>query len=183
VARAFVAVRPPDAALAAVADAVAPVRDGDPAVAGARWTTPAQWHVTLQFLGNRVDLDGVATALAALDAAAGTARLGGGGAFPSPKRARVLWLGLLEGTELLASLATAVGTLLGPVGYPPEGRPFHAHLTLARLARAVDVRPAVDGLGTGPVGEAWRVGEVLLYESVTRRDGATYREHAAFPLR
>jgi RNA 2',3'-cyclic 3'-phosphodiesterase len=180
-ARAFVAVRPPDAVLAAVAGAVAPVRDAG-LLPGARWTTPGQWHLTLQFLGNRADLDGVAAALTALDAAAGDARLGGGGAFPSAKRARVLWLGVLVGSDLLASVATAVGALLGPVGHPPEDRPFHAHVTLARLSRPADVRPAIDVLGPDPVGEPWRVGEVVLYESVTRRDGATYRAHAAFPL-
>jgi 2'-5' RNA ligase len=181
-ARAFVAVRPPDAVLAAVAGAVAPVRDGG-LVPGARWTTPEQWHLTLQFLGNRVDLDGVAAALDSLDATGGGARLGGGGAFRSVKRATVLWLGLAEGGELVTSLATAVGALHAPVGYPPEDRPFHAHLTLARLARPADVRPAVEGLGANPVGEPWTVGEIVLYESVTRRDGATYRKHAAFPLR
>jgi 2'-5' RNA ligase len=180
-ARAFVAVRPPDAVLAAVADAVARVREGG-LVPGARWTTPEQWHLTLQFLGNRADLDGVAVALAALDAAGGEARLGGGGAFPSTKRARVLWLGVLGGGELLTGLAAAVGALLAPVGYPPEDRPFHAHLTLARLNRPADVRPAVEGLGVDPVGDPWRIGEIVLYESVTRREGATYREHAAFPL-
>jgi 2'-5' RNA ligase len=98
------------------------------------------------------------------------------------KRATVLWVGLADGSELLASLATAVGALLAPVGYPPEDRPFHAHLTLARLSRPADVRTAVDALGAGPLGDPWRVHELVLYESVTRRDGATYREHAAFPL-
>jgi 2'-5' RNA ligase len=180
-ARAFVAVRPPDAALAAVADAVAPVRDAG-LVPGARWTTSEQWHLTLQFLGNRADLDAVAGALEALRAAGGDARLGGAGAFKSVTRATVLWLGLVAGGEVLGSVAAAVGALLAPIGHQPEDRPYHAHLTLARLGRPADVRPAVDALGAGPVGDPWRVGEVVLYESTTRRDGAVYREHATFPL-
>ena len=178
-ARAFVAVRPPDEVLAAVGTAVARVRDG---AGAARWTTSEQWHLTLQFLGNRVDLDAVAGALGGLSSAGGDVRLGGGGALPSEKRARVLWLGVVEGAELLAGLAGAVGALLAPVGYEPEDRPFHAHLTLARLNRAADVRPTVAAIGADPVGERWRVGEIVLYESVTRREGATYRAHARFPL-
>jgi len=178
-ARAFVAVRPPDEVLAAVGTAVARVRDD---AGAARWTTSEQWHLTLQFLGNRVDLDAVAGALGALSSADGDVRLGGGGAFPSEKRARILWLGVVEGSGLLTDLAAAVGTLLAPVGYPPEDRPFHAHLTLARLNRPSDVRPTVAAIGAEPVGGRWRIGEVVLYESVTRREGATYRAHAAFRL-
>jgi RNA 2',3'-cyclic 3'-phosphodiesterase len=181
VARAFVAVRPPAAVLAAVAASVTPVREGG-LVPGARWATPEQWHLTLQFLGNRVDLDAVAAALDPLHTPAGAARLGGSGAFPSAKRARVLWLGVVEGSELLTGLAAAVGSLLAPLGYEPEARPFHAHLTLARLGRPAGVQGAVDALGAGPVGEPWPVGEIVLYESVTRREGAVYREHASFRL-
>jgi 2'-5' RNA ligase len=87
-----------------------------------------------------------------------------------------------EGDGLLTGLAAAVGSLLAPVGPEPEARPFHAHLTLARLGRPADVQGAIDALGAGPVGERWRVGEIVLYESVTRREGAGYREHASFPL-
>ena len=51
----------------------------------------------------------------------------------------------------------------------------------------IDAEHAMDpayaaAIGPDPVGERWRVGEIVLYESVTRRDGATYRAHARFPL-
>ena len=109
-------------------------------------------------------------------------RLGGGGAFPSERRAKVVWLGVVEGTDLLADLAGAVGALLAPLGHEPEDRPFHAHLTLARLGRPSDARAVVAAIGPDPVGERWRAGEVHLYESTTRREGAEYRLHASFPL-
>ena len=73
--RAFVAVSPPDAVLDAVAARAAGVT-----IPG-RPTTRDQWHVTLQFLGNRADVDAVAAALIGLDAERGTARLGGAGAL------------------------------------------------------------------------------------------------------
>ncbi len=44
------------------------MRDSAP---GARWTGEDQWHLTLQFLGNRVDLDAVAVALGGLDGGGG----------------------------------------------------------------------------------------------------------------
>ena len=178
-ARAFVAVRPPDVVLEAVAGAVSPLPS---AIPGARWTRNEQWHLTLQFLGNNADLDAVAGALGALALRAGDVQVGGWGAFPTERRARVLWLGVVEGAEYLAQLAAAVGVLLAPLGHEPEARPFHAHLTLARLSRPTDVRDAVRALGAGPVGDSWTVPEVVLYESKTRAEGAAYRAHATFPL-
>ena len=56
--RAFVAVVPPASVLDAVARATAGID-----VASVRRTTRAQWHVTLQFLGDVGDVDAVASAL------------------------------------------------------------------------------------------------------------------------
>jgi 2'-5' RNA ligase len=175
--RAFVAVVPPPPVLDAVASAL-----GEPDVAGARFTRREQWHVTLQFLGNRVELDDVADALAALALRAGAVRLGGFGAFPNERRGRVLWLGVAEGAPFLAQLAAAVGVLLGPRGYPPEDRAQHPHVTLARCKVPTDLRATVAALRPDPVGPEWLVGDVVLYESLTRSTGARYMERARFSL-
>ncbi len=177
--RAFVAVVPSDEALDAIDFATASLRGSVP---DARWTMRDQWHVTLQFLGNHVDLNAVAGALGALSEVGGDARLGGGGAFPGEGRGRVLWLGLAEGTELVGRLASAVGTLLTPVGYEPDTRPFHAHLTLARLKAPSDLRVVVAALDAMAIGPAWPVDEVVLFQSHTRRTGAEYEELARTSL-
>jgi RNA 2',3'-cyclic 3'-phosphodiesterase len=177
VTRAFVAVRPP----ASVLDEVACVVDGLE-VANVRWTARDQWHVTIQFLGNRVDVDAVADALALLALHAGRVQLGGGGAFPSERRGRVLWLGLREGGNWFAQCAGAVGALLAPLGYEPEKRAFHAHLTLARAKTPIDLRDAVQQLGSGGVGEPWTAGEVVLYESRLKRSGAEYEPRSVVRL-
>lgn len=163
--RAFVAVRPPDAVLDAV-DALH-VDTGRP-------TTRAQWHITLQFLGNGADIDAVHGALAGFDVPAATAQLGGLGAFPSARRARVVWLGLAQGEELFAALAASVGARLSPLGHELESRPYHAHLTLARLKTPADVRAALDAAAAPTVGDAWLVDELIVYESKLRRTGAEY---------
>jgi 2'-5' RNA ligase len=177
-ARAFVAVVPPDDVL----DAVDATASGIDVPATARRTTRPQWHLTLQFLGNRVDLDEVGDTLEALAVTRATVRLGAAGAFPTERRGRVLWLGVSEGDALLAQLAAAVGALLEPVGYPPEKRPYHAHLTLARLKAPADLRPVLAALGPGPVGRAFPVNEVVLFQSTVRRTGAEYTARARFPL-
>ena len=175
--RAFVAVSPPPEVLDAVGAHVEVLT-----VPGARFTSREQWHLTLQFLGNHVDLDAVANSLAGLDVGAGPAQLGGAGAFPKPKRGVILWLGLARGAELLTHLAAEVGTLLAPLGYEPDDRPFHPHLTLARCKRPTDLRDAITALGEEPVGVPWTVDEVVLYESDLRNDGARYTRRASVAL-
>ena len=176
--RAFLAVVPPVDVLDAVGSAAATID----VPSTARRTTRPQWHLTLQFLGNRVDFAAVADALEPLAVRGSAVRIGSAGAFPTERRGRVLWLGVNQGAELLVQLVAAVGALLEPVGYPPEARPYHAHLTLARLKAPADLRPVVAALGSGPVGRAWMAEEVVLFQSKTGGGGAVYTPRARFPL-
>ncbi|HMG27121.1 MAG TPA: RNA 2',3'-cyclic phosphodiesterase [Acidimicrobiia bacterium] len=179
VGRGFVAVVPP----ADVLDAVDAAAAGVEVPSTARRTTRPQWHLTLQFLGNKVDFAAVADALEPLAIRGAPVQLGAAGAFPTERRGRVLWVGVREGDALLAQLAAAVGALLGPIGYPPEDRPYHAHLTLVRLKAPADLRPVVAALGSGPVGRAWTAEEVVLFRSKPGRGGSEYTARARFPLR
>lgn len=178
--RLFVAVRPPDDVLGAVERATAPARR---LMVGPRWTTRDQWHVTLKFLGAVEEVEPVAAALeGAGSVAAFAARVGGGGAFPSVRRGRVVWLGLTEGSPAMEELAGAVDRALVPLGFEPEQRPFHCHLTLARLRQPADVSAAVEAIGEDPVGASWAVEEVVLYESHLSRSGARYEAVARVAL-
>jgi 2'-5' RNA ligase len=177
VTRAFVAVRLPAVVLDAVAERVA-----DLTLPGGRATSRDQWHLTLQFLGNHADLDAVIGAFDGFDGAGGRVRLGGAGAFPSARRGRVLWIGLAEGTDVVTRLASGVAQCLAPLGYESEARPFRPHLTLSRSAHPIDLRPAVGALGRDPVGAAWDVGALTVYESQLRREGARYLERATIAL-
>jgi len=111
---------------------------GDPAL-----KVPAieDLHLTLQFLGNTPQEDLGALGSALEEAAAGFAPIDvvyrGLGAFPDASRPRVLWAGLEEpdGTDRIGALAKAVGGTLRRIGYRPEKRAFHAHVTLARVHR------------------------------------------------
>lgn len=96
-------------------------------------------HTTLHFLGNtqQTELGRIGTALA--EAAATVPPFDvtytGLGAFPSADRPRVLWAGVQDdsGEGHLERLALAVGEALDVIGFPPERRRFHAHVTLARV--------------------------------------------------
>jgi len=108
---------------------------------GVRWVRPEGLHLTLKFLGE-TDLSWIEPIKKAMDrAAADTSSIkiiyGSSGVFPSPKKARVLWIGLREGAEALQSLAENLDQILAKSGFMPEKRKFHPHLTIGRLRSSV----------------------------------------------
>jgi 2'-5' RNA ligase len=167
--RAFLAVVPPPSARA-WADSAA--TSAERLVPDLRWTRLEQRHVTVQFLGPVADSALVAEFVA--DAVRlrepFTLTLGGGGAFPDPRRASVLWLGVREGLDALTDLALSVSSRSN------EGRPFRAHLTLARADTPRDLRQAIAALDACGESEPWTVDEVVLFDS----DGSQHTELARF---
>lgn len=102
-----------------------------------RWTRPEQIHLTLQFLGD-VPVEAVDAIPRALQATVSAApvfqfKLAGVGVFPNFKAPRIVWAGITEGAEQLASLYRAVIAATEPLGFAPESRPFKPHLTIGRV--------------------------------------------------
>jgi 2'-5' RNA ligase len=95
----------------------------------------------------------------------------------------VVWIGAAAGGDALVDLAGAVTAALGPLGYEAEARPFHPHLTVARLKVPDDVAAVLAALGSEPVGAAFTVREVVLYESRLSPKGPSYSVLGRFPLR
>jgi 2'-5' RNA ligase len=181
-ARAFVALVPPDEALDALERVLAPVRSVAPPRLS--WARRAQWHLTLQFLGKVRDVDAL---VRALESGLSGRRppllgLGGAGAFPSPARASVLWVGLDQGGDDAGALAAAVAGVNAALGYVAEVRPFTPHVTVARARRPLPVGALLASIGDGPIGRAWDARDVVLMESETRPSGAVYREVASVRL-
>jgi 2'-5' RNA ligase len=95
---------------------------------GVRWVRPEGLHLTLHFFG-AVPAEArprIEAALAAGVAAGGgpfELALEGLGAFPSPARARVVWVGAAgPGVERLVRLQRAVAEAVAAAGFPSEGR-------------------------------------------------------------
>jgi 2'-5' RNA ligase len=101
-----------------------------------RWVRVDGLHITLRFLGAtpevRVQELGDVMALAGRGVAPFEVELTGGGAFPTPHRPRVLWIGIGAGADRLAELAVRLNAELAHLGWTPDDRPFNPHLTLAR---------------------------------------------------
>jgi len=135
----------------------------------------ANWHVTLRFLGTVTEVRRdrlLATLDEDIDGAPFTVRLTGLGAFPKPSRATVLWVGVDDPTGGLERLAGRCEEAARAVGLEPEERPFHPHVTLARIRPALSVAALIDG--TVKAGVRFRVDVVTLYRTLTGGKGARY---------
>lgn len=147
------------------------------------WVAPASYHLTLRFLGGIEEalLEGIAGRLARIRCAPFEMRARGLGAFPSPERPSVLWVGVSGGDALVALQREVEQAVVG-LGLPREERPFRPHLTVGRVKepRGGDAQPA---LWTGDVDcGASTVTELIVYESKTLAQGAEHIARARVPL-
>jgi RNA 2',3'-cyclic 3'-phosphodiesterase len=145
--RMFVALNLERAVRSQLHAALEPLRGRDWPV---RWLPAHALHLTLRFLG---DVDGsdlyrVEEALRGVAEKHGPQRLdiAGFGAFPSLRRASVLWAGVEPAPPLMA-LQRDVDLAVSRLGYGRETRPFRPHVTVARLrsgARPADIERNID---------------------------------------
>jgi 2'-5' RNA ligase len=181
--RLFVAAAVPRPQLETLDAAVAGLRGDLP---GARWAPLDNQHVTLKFLGSTPAalFDEVA---AAVESSAGShapsdIAIAGLGAFPSERRARVLWAGIDDPGSLLTALAASLDEAMEPLGFRIEKRPFTPHLTLARFRQPASVRGFLPDLDRNRM-PPWTVETVGLYRSRLSPKGATYEVVGAVPLK
>ena len=148
-----------------------------------RLTEPRKIHLTLRFLGG-VPEDGLERAMAALERAREghepfEVEISGYGAFPSERRARVLWAGIGEGSGRLRDLAGDVAGTLEEVGFGREPRPYVPHLTLGRARN----RPVgFDAAGASAPALRFGVSGIDLVRSVPGAGGTSYSVLASYPF-
>lgn len=173
-----------------------------------KWEAPEKFHGTIRFLGptspSRCDL--VREALRAVAAAASPFELiiSGFGAFPTMRDPKVFWVGCENRDGALTALAADVSRAMAQIGYPPDERPFHPHITLGRVNRTRRTRRPRRPPGTVPGRDEphwWSqthltarvkslnfsprhavVGGILLMESMLRPFGSEYRSIEEFSL-
>ncbi len=143
-----------------------------------KWVATENLHVTLRFLGDLSPqrlaqareltrlLDGAFAPLAS-----GWQELG---AFPSPRRAQVIWLGLADEAGRVQGLAQEVNARLLRAGFGQPDKPFAAHVTLGRVRRErrIDWAAASDRL-TMPAA-AFSIRTIVLFKSRLTPAGPEY---------
>lgn len=184
--RLFLAINLDPALRRAVVDATAPLRDAAPGVA---WVAEPRIHLTLKFLGEQPSerAEQIAAALRTVAARHRTMELelGGIGAFPSFRRARVVWMGI-EAEPRLELLHHDVEVACERLGFELDGRAYRPHLTLGRVkGRASEdaMRALARAAKRVNFRGASSVETVDLMHSKPAPSGARYARLDAAPLR
>jgi 2'-5' RNA ligase len=183
--RLFLAVFPPADVQRAAAEIIDALRRPGDSVS---WVKPDNLHYTLRFIGE-VGEDGARRIAEAAHAAAGScaafdAVLGGVGAFPNARRARVLWLGMTAGDRELVALAKALEHALDSRGFEPERRAFSPHLTIGRVRESRDdwTPRLAEAPEADPVRTRFRVDRLCVVESRLNPKGSIYTVREAAML-
>jgi len=182
--RLFVGIPLADAVVCELASVVERLRNKPAHASDAlRWTEPESWHITLQFLGNATaeQLECLKARLGEVRTEAAPVQLGQLACFD---RAGVLFADVAV-TPQLAALQHRVVTATARCGFVAEERPFHPHITLARVkgqGRGTDLRKMVQTAGAQPPFTQFPAQEFVLYESQTDPAGAKYEVRQRFPL-
>jgi 2'-5' RNA ligase len=156
-----------------------------------RWVPPGNMHLTLKFLGNispanveiltqmiRAEADGCQSFVM---------QVGGLACFPSPKRPRVIYIGLRAPSELEA-LQRGIEAATQRLGYESEERRFSPHLTIGRVRQNISaadqhkIRRALEETKVDSLGTA-RVDSVHLYNSDLQPSGSVYTRVFSAPLK
>jgi len=147
---------------------------------GIRWVKPAGMHLTLKFLGEtepaqveqvKFAMDEAVSDLGSFDLAYGQ-----GGVFPSPAKARVIWLGLKDGEAQVRKLAENMEQALYSRGFARDKKAFTPHLTIGRVRGRIPKNKIERFIEQEKVFETAkvRVDGVVLFESRLTPEGAIH---------
>ena len=143
-----------------------------------RWVHDEGLHLTLKFYGDVAEERLEVIEESVQRACRGTGplplRLDALGAFPSVSRPRVLWIGL-DAPAALGQLQERLEESGEAIGFPPEGAPFRAHVTLGRVREGQRLpRGGLDGHQDSYARSEFVAHQVMLYESVLSKQGPRY---------
>ncbi|MEZ0494832.1 RNA 2',3'-cyclic phosphodiesterase [Sphingomonas sp. IW22] len=174
--RLFVGLRPPRA----VRERLSAAMSG---IAGARWQSDDQLHITLRFIGEvdrRVGED-VAHALATVAFPPLSLRIEGVGSFDARGRVNAVWAGVRPHDEI-ARLHRKVDQAVVRAGLPSERRAYLPHITLARFGRGAGPVDRWLGDHAALCSAPFEVDAMILFESHLGSEGASYAAVERYPL-
>jgi len=144
-------------------------------VAGVRWQTDDQLHITLRFIGevDRHTGSDIAAALGSIRHPPFEASLSGIGTFGRRGQPGALWAGLAP-HEPLKALHKKVDHACVRAGVAAEGRAYQPHITLARLKRGSGSVAGLAEASAGLSSPPFTIDSFGLFESTLTPDGAVY---------
>lgn len=154
----------------------------------ASWSREISIHLTLKFFGEipeaLVNNFGTAISQAVSGLVPFPILIADSGVFPQRRDPRVLWIGVTDLKGQLINLHERLETEFEKEGFPRVTRPFHPHLTLARLRNqrgAREIARIHEELSFRP--EEITVTELLLIRSELSSKGSKYTTISKHPLK
>ncbi len=144
------------------------------------WEKPEKLHLTLKFFGD-IDERQLENLTEAIEKTAEqisnfSLQIAETGVFPSPSRARILWLGLRDETGNMQKLAEILETESARSGFAREARTFKAHLTIARLREPQKSKELVEKhLQNEFESLEFQASEIVIYQSELLPKGSIYK--------
>lgn len=143
------------------------------------WARPETIHLTIKFLGDipvsEINKLSQASTRAVASLAPFKLTAEHCGTFPSHGPPRVLWIGITDPAAALARLYESLDEECAAAGFPREMRPFHPHLTLARIRQTSNTRAVAVAhreLRFPPT--EFSVNELLVIRSELGNEGSKY---------
>lgn len=185
--RVFVAIELPPNIRARIAEHIECLRSTIPE-ARASWSREGNLHLTLKFLGD-IPIATVEKLSAAASIAASAVEpfdliVGRCGVFPPSGQPRVLWIGIDDPSGTLTALHRAVEEECSKTEFAREERPFHPHLTIARLRKPQGSRRLAQLHGEmGFTNQQASVSEMVLFRSELLSEGSRHTAISRHQLR
>lgn len=156
------------------------------------WEKAEKLHLTMKFLGDTSEeqlqklieaVEKTARKISESDFQISDFRfqISNTGVFPTPKKARILWLGLVDERGSLTKINEILEAECERAGFERENRRFKPHLTIARLREPQFSRDLVEKhLQNEFEPVEFEVSEIVIYESKLQPSGSIYSKVSSF---
>lgn len=147
-----------------------------------KWTHPADYHITLQFLGDTSApvIDKLIETLQHVTFEPFSLSLGQVGVFGQKSSPRILWASVVDTNQALKQLQRQIMERTALLGFETEKREFRAHLTLARDYRGERAFQLSD-ITNQPQSSSWEVNHFTVMKS-NLKSLPMYEEIHTFPF-
>lgn len=183
--RAFIAIGLPEGLQKKLSDFIDILKNPQDKIS---WVSTKNIHLTLKFLGDvsADDVESVKNIIqdVAKNYAAFEVVVKGTGVFPSPRRPRVVWIGVGDEKKNIKNICIDLEDRLVSIGIPKEEHEFTPHITLGRVKYIKDIKGFGD-LSTKHSEDLFgnlSIDGILLMKSTLTPKGAVYERLYDIPL-